>query len=255
MTVRGRVSAVVVLLLVAGCTAPTAPTAPSPPGLTGEEVTDANALVRAHTDALGARPFAVRRTTTVRGVEREFRATTTRTWRVDPTGPVRGSAVRTVNVSGDAPERYARAPAEVAAWRNGTTAVRRVRADGDVRYRRVDPFDSSVKLNPALHRQTLYRLTTRSGATVERVSRDGSQFYRISAALNDTHVATNVSMTLLVDGAGIVREIRTAQTVRYRSGQRRITERIRFHDVGTTSVDRPGWVRHAIEETGRDRDG
>lgn len=250
MTARGALPVLAVgLLVVAGCTAPTAPSSP-PPGLSTDGVTDATTLVRSHTAALRATPFTVRSTTTMRGVEREFRVTTNRSWRVDPTGTVRGSAVRTTTPSGNAPERYVDAP-EVAAWRNGTTAFRRVRTDGDVHYREVDPFNSSVKLNAALHRKTIYRLTTRSGSTIERVSRGGTAFYRVTAELNDTHVTTNASMTLLVGTDGVVREIRTVRTVRYRAGPRRITERIRVTDVGATSVRRPGWVRNAVAETRR----
>jgi hypothetical protein len=236
------------LLVLAGCAAPTAPTSP-PPGLSADGVTDPPALVRAHTNALQSTPFTVRKTTTMRDSEGTFRVTTNRTWRMDPTDPVRGSVVSTTTTSGDAPERYARAPEERAAWRNGTTAFRRVRTGNGSSYRRVDLLNSSVKLNPALHRTTISRLADRSNATVERVTRDGAQFYRVAAALNHTHVATNVSMTLLVRPDGLVREIRTAQTIRYRSGPRRVTERIRFVAVGTTRVDRPEWVRDAAERT------
>ena len=243
---RTRSLLVVGLLLTAGCATSSAPA--SPPGISGREVTDATSLVQTHTDALEDGTFTVRSTTTMRGVEREFRVTTNRTWRVDPTGPVRGSVVRTTTTEGDAPDRYTRAPDRVETWRNGTTTVQRVRRENGYRYQRIDLFNSSAKLNPALQRKNIYRLTTRSNATVERISRDGSPFYRISAKLNETRVTTNASMTLLVDPDGVVHEIRTAQTVRYRSGPRRITERIRIVAVGTTGVDRPNWVRNATEQ-------
>ena len=252
MTPRSRLVVVVGLLLVgAGCVAPTSQSAP-PPGLDDDAVTDASALVRAHTSALESRSFTVRSTTTTRPPDDDYRVVLNRTWRVDPTGPFRGSVVGTSEAVGDAPERYARHPDERASWREGTTTYRRVSADGDATYRRVGLFNASVKLSAALQRQTLYRLNTRTEATVTPVTQDGSRLYRIDAQLNDTAVTTNASMTLLVDTDGIVRTIRTNRTVQYRSGNRVVTRTVRIEDVGATTVERPDWYPEAVDATRTD---
>lgn len=231
---------VVSLVITAGCA--TVPATESPPGIAEGEVTDSTRLVRAHTDALENRTFTVRSTTTMRGIERDFQVTINRTWRINSTNTVRGKVVRTTTTAGNPPERYTQAPDKVVAWRNGTNTTQRTQTETGIRYQSIDLFNSPVKLNTALQRKTIYRLTTRSNATVDRVSRNGEPLYLVSADLNDTHVTTNASMTLLVDSDGLVHEIQTAQTVRYRSGPRRIIKHVRIVDVGTTNVDRPEWA-------------
>ena len=228
------------LLLTAGCTAPI--DSPSSPELTSSEVTDSNSLIRAHTETLRSQTFTVRSTTTVRDANDTFRTVTNRTWRVDPRSPVRASAVRTRTVTGDVPERSQRAPDRITSWRHGNDTVVRIRSGNDTRVRDVQLLNSSVRLNSALHRQLLYRYSTRRNTTVETVTRNGTSFYRVRADLNDTHVTSNASMTLLVHPSGYVRQIETRQTVAYRSGPRVITQTVRFERVGTTTVEAPAWV-------------
>jgi hypothetical protein len=250
MTTRRVAMAVGVclLLLGAGCTAPTSETAP--PGLSADGVTDPGELVRAHTDTLRSQSFTVHTTSTMHGPEGDYRVVSNRTWRLDPTDTVRGHVVSRSRTVGDAPAQYDARPDEVATWRAGPTTYRRVRTAGNVTYRRVALFNSSVKLSAALQRQAIYRLHTRTNATVEPISRDGRRLYRVTAALNDTAVTTNASMTMLVDADGVVRRLRTTQTVQYRSGTRVITRTVRITDVGSTTVDRPDWYPTAVAEAG-----
>ncbi|WP_251342163.1 hypothetical protein [Haloplanus halophilus] len=244
-----RIAVLTCLLVVAaGCTAPTGGSGP-PPGLSEDGVTDTSALIGAHTDALQSQPFTVRSTTTMRPTNGSFRVVSNRTWRVDPGDPIRGRVVSSRRVVGDAPPRYAAGPTSVAAWRNGTTTYRRVQRNGTATYRRVPLFDSSVKLNGALRRNSLYRLSTRRTATVEPVDRDGRRLYRVTAALNDTAVASNASMTLLVDADGVVRTLRTEATVQYRTGKRDVSTTVRITGVGTTTVERPDWYGDAVDAT------
>jgi hypothetical protein len=241
--VATKITAVCVacLLLTAGCTAPT--NAPqSSPALTASEVTDANTLIRSHTATLRAHPFTVRSTTTIRDANDTFEATINRTWKVDPQRPVRALAVRTPTVSGDAPAGYQRVPSRVTAWRHGNDTTIRVDAGNDTHIREVELLNSSVRLNRAFHRQLLYRYSTRQNATVETLTRNGTRFYRVHADLNDTHVTSNASMTLLVNQAGYVQQIETRQTVAYRSGPRKITETVRFSRIGSTTLEAPSWV-------------
>jgi len=235
------------LVVVAGCAAPTSQSGP-PPGLSTDNVTDANALVRAHTDALQSQSFTVRSTTTMYSANGSFRVVSNRTWHVDPGEPIRGRVVSSRRAVGDAPARYT-GPTRVAAWRNGTTTYRRADRNGTPTYQRVPLFDSRVKLSSALQRNDLYRLSTRRNATVEAVERDGRRLYRVTAALNDTAVASNASMTLLVDANGVVRTLKTEQTVQFRAGKREISTTAHVTRVGSTTVERPDWYGAAVEAT------
>ena len=147
-----------------------------------------------------------------------------------------------MTATGDAPTRYQQGPARIASWRHGEDTTRRVGAGNDTQIQQIQLLNSSVRLNRALHRQLLYRYSTRQNATVETLTRNGTQLYRVRANLNDTHVTSNASMTLLVNPAGYVQQIKTRQTVQYRSGPRVITETVRFTRIGTTTVEPPSWV-------------
>jgi|AntRauMinimDraft_4_1070384.scaffolds.fasta_scaffold01674_3 hypothetical protein len=246
---RHRLFAVVAVCLLAlgGCTATTNSTAP--PGLSETGVTDVSALVEAHTEALQSTSFTVRSNRTMRSVDPAFTVSTIQTWNINTSSPIRGSVVSSTTASGEVPDRYLQAPDRTVTWRNGRTTVERVETNGTVSQRRLDFLNTSIRPNQALHRRMIAELTTRSNATVERVSRDGTEWYRVSASLTDTGVTTNASMTLLVTPAGIVREIRSTRTVRYRSGPRRITHRVRIGDIGTTNTDPPRWAVEAFTET------
>ena len=236
---------VVCLLLAAGCTAPTN-IPQSSVELTANDVTDTNALIQAHTETLRSQPFTVRSTTTIRDSNNSFTATINRTWNVDPQRPVRALATRTPTATGDAPARYQQAPERISAWRHGNETTVRVESGTETQVRGVTLLNTSVRLNRALHRQHLYRYSTRQNTTVETLTRNGTQFYRVQADLNDTHVASNASMTLLVNQKGYVQQIKTRQTVKYRSGPRVITETVRFSRIGNTSVEPPSWVETGV---------
>lgn len=236
---------VVCLLLIAGCTAPTN-SSQSSPELTADDVTDTSTLTQAHTATLRSQPFTVRSTTTIRDANNTFTATVNRSWHVDPRRPVRALATENTTATGDAPRSYRQAPERISAWRHGNETTVRVESGTEVQIRQVQLLNTSVRLNRALHRQLIYRYSTRQNTTVESFTRDGTQFYRVTADLNDTHVASNASMTLLVNQQGYVQQIKTKQTVAYRSGPRVITERVRFSRTGDTSVEPPPWVEAGV---------
>jgi hypothetical protein len=232
---------VVCLLLIAGCAAPT--NAPqSATAVTASDMRDASAVIQAHTTTLQSQPFTARSTTTVRDANSTFHVTINQTWKVDPRRPVRALAVRTSTATDSAPARYRQSPDRVTAWRHGNDTTVRVESGNETEIRQVGLLNSSVRLNRALHRQLLYKYSTRRNATVETLSRNGTNFYRVQASLNDTHIASNASMTLLVNQAGYVTQIETRQTVAYRSGPRVITRTVRFDRIGTTTVRSPSWA-------------
>lgn len=238
--------ALVVCLLLAGCVGQSESTA-TPPGITTDGVDDTSALIDAHTGALQSTSVTVTATRTMQNTDPDFTVSTNRTWRLNGSTPVRGSLLRTLSTSGAAPDQYRSTPNRVVAYRNGSTTVKRVTTTNGSSTSRVDLLNSSVRLNTALHRSTIYELTTRETATVDPVSHNGTTLYRVSATLNDTGIRSNASLTLFVTPEGVVRELRTAQTVRYRSGPRRITRRVRFSDMGTTTVERPQWAVPTVD--------
>jgi len=249
MSARRVGAALVVCLLLAGCIGQAGSTA-TPPGITTDGVTDTSALIESHTEALQSSSVTVSSTRTMRSTDPDFDVTTNQTWRLNGGTPIRGRSVRTLSAAGDAPEQYRRVPTRIEAYRNGSTAVERRTTNNGSNTRRVDLLNSSVRVNTALHRSSIYELTTRKNATVDTVSRNGTTLYRVSAGLNDTRLRSNASLTLFVTPAGVVRELRTARTVRYRSGPRRITQRVRFSDIGSTTVERPAWAESTTDPTG-----
>lgn len=248
MSARRVALVLAVCLLLAGCMGQAG--APTPPGITSDGVADTSALIDAHTEALQSTSFTVKSTRTMRSPDPEFTVTTNRTWRLNGSTPVRGRSVQTISAPDTAPEQYRAGPNRIEAYRNGSTAVERVTTPNGSSIRHVDLLNSSVRLNPALHRPTINELTTGTNVSVDPVSQNGTTLYRVSADLADTGLRSNASLTLVVTPEGVVRELRTARTVRYRSGPRRITQRVRISDIGTTTVERPQWASATADPTG-----
>jgi hypothetical protein len=231
------------LLLTAGCAGTlTADSDSNAAELTADDVTDTSVLIKAHTDTLRANSFTVHATTTTQDQNRTFRMRTERIWRVDPRPPVQAWTTRQSTITGNAPERYEQAPEAISAWRQGNTTTVRVQSGDETRTRNADLLNTSVRLNRALHRQLLLRVSERQNTTVEAVRRNGTRLYRVHADLNDTHVTSNASLTLFVNPRGYVRRIETTQTVDYRSGPRIVTRTVRFTQVGETTVESPEWA-------------
>lgn len=132
-------AAMAVLLLTAGCVG-FGPSDSNRNGtqLTAGDVTDTSVLIRAHTETLQAHSFTAHATTTTRDPNETFRVRTERTWRVDPTPPVRAWTTSQLTVTGDAPNRYERVPERRSAWRRGDTTTVRVRSAGETRIRDSD---------------------------------------------------------------------------------------------------------------------
>jgi len=237
--------AVSALFLTAGCAGPlVGDSDPNPDAgeLTADDVTDTSVLIQTHTETLRANTFTVRATTTIEDPGRTFRVVNERTWRVDPKPPIRAWTTSRWTTSGDAPERYERGPDRTSAWRQGNTTTVRVRTGNETRTRSTGLLNTSVRLNSALHRQSLSRFSERQNTTVEEVTQDGTRLYRVHADLKETRVSSNASMTLFVSPTGYVHRIETTRTVEYRSGPRVVTSTVRFTQVGETTVASPGWT-------------
>lgn len=250
--------AVCLLLVGAGCAGVTgegggvaAPSDP-PPGLTADEVTDASALVGAHTRALSNRTFTVRTTSRTHPVEGGWTRTTNRTWRLDAGDPVRGTVTSRSKTTGDPPDRVAGARTRLSAYREGSTTYRRVANGSSVTYDRIGLLNTSVRLNQPLQRRPIASLSDRTNASVEPVVVDGQPRYRVTATLATRGAISNASIRLLVSPEGVVRSLRVRRTVEYRSGKRVVTRTARIEDVGSTTIDRPEWYDEAVAATGGD---
>jgi hypothetical protein len=240
--------AVVALLVTTGCAA-TSETG-TPPGLAEGNVTDANALVEAHTNALETQSFTVETTTEIEEPNGELDVRIERTYRVEPSGTTEGRLVSDTTLGDDPPERYAdgNVSTELDAYRDGNvTYVRSVRGD-NVTYRRTDLFDSPVTLGTILQRRTVNALSERRNATVRSVTTDDERRYRIHAHLNDSQFRTNAVVNLTVTPDGLVRDLTFRRTVAVRNAKR-ITTHVRFRDVGGTTVERPDWYGTARNAT------
>lgn len=240
------VCCVVALLLVAGCAAPGS--SGPPPGLSASNVTDANALVEAHTNTLKTQSFTVETTRTVTDPNGERNARINGTYRFEPSGTVEGRIVTTTQLGTDPPQPYDQIAQERDAYRRGNvTYVRSVRGD-NVTYQRTGLFNSSVTLGRALQRRTINLLNDRQNATVEPVTVDGEQRYRIHAHLNDSRFRENAVVNLTVTSDGLVRELTFRRTVALRNTQR-LTTHVRVSRVGETTVERPDWYETARNAT------
>ena len=235
--------AVAGLLVTAGC----AGSLPSElnsesPQLTADDVTDTSVLIQAHTETLQTNSFTVHSTTTTRDTNGTFRVRNDRTWRVSPEPPIRAWTTSQLTVTGNAPERYEQVPARTSAWRQGNTTTVRVQSGDKARTRNADLLNTSVRLNRALHRQLLLRVSNRQNITVDEVTRNDTRLYRLQANLNDTHVTSNPSMALFVNPDGYVQSIEMTQTIEYRSGPRVVSRTVRFERIGATTVESPDWA-------------
>lgn len=236
------------------------------PGVTADGVVDATALVQAHVRALTERSFTVTRR--VRGVDTATNETTrelTATWRIDTRDGFRGTyesrwATVPQSLVGDR-----RPPAAVSTYRADETVARRIVTDagdagdaddagdagdtGDenVTFDRPPLTDTVLRLTPALHRAPIAALGDAEEVTVQSVTRDGTQRYRIAARLPENRIRSNRTVELLVTSEGRVTDIRH-QFVRDATGSV-VTRTIRFRAVGETRVERPAWYETARNAT------
>lgn len=102
----------------------------------------------------------------------------------------------------------------------------------------------------------LYVVLTALNTTVEPVVRSGNRRYRVTATgLHDpeflaawTYVDAieTVSLTLLVTPEGVVERYRFAYTTTEGSRRVRVTETVRYSEIGTTTVRPPAWYDAAV---------
>jgi hypothetical protein len=244
---------VLVVVLTAGCLAVEAPGDTDTNAVSGvdsrtiteQSVTNTSVLVGAHTAALRENSFTTTQTRTIVG--EEYRVVLNQTWKINSESSIRGLLNRTVSVSGDPPDGF-NIP-EFVEYRDGSTAYRYLHSGDKPEYREIGLLNTSVNLNPAMQRPLLSVSSDFTNASVETVTRDGTQLYRISTSLPDTEIQTNRSIELLVSQNGVVRQVETQREITGAGGERLFTTRAEISDIGETVVEQPDWYESAVEET------
>jgi hypothetical protein len=242
---------------------PTAASTPTPvprlaPGLTAAGVVDPDALGRAHDAALGRASFTRHTTATVRYADGSLRNRYRVVTRVEPGG--RFSSVFTVGRPGprqpDAGEMV-----RTERWSDGVRVLTAATtANGTTTYAEV----------PRDRRRVVTRLATDTGGdslarlldgaetrVAGREVRDGTTLYRVVGTDLDPRGLpsvprlerpTNASVRALIDGEGVVRERRVRFVATTENGSSvGVAVRVRYADLGATTVERPPWYGAAVE--------
>lgn len=255
------VPVLVVVLVLAGCSAPAAPGAPAtpaavptdrpvPPGLAEGTVVDASAVVDAHDRALADTSFTVVRTAEVVFPNGTVHARETRTTRVGTGGAyldVRDRQAGRRAVFGDS---------YVETWSDGTRTL--------VRYERNDA--TVLELSPDHGEDRRQHVTRPDGSqfgpvlagdarrTVRRVGSDGGTRFVVTAR-SDSPLGVGIprprgfvvdaplTYRLVVELDGVVRRMEVHAEGRFvGGGNATLTYAVRYSAVGETSVERPPWA-------------
>lgn len=217
------------------------------PGLTASGVRDPGRLASAHEDTLEGQSFTVVRNTTVEGPNG-----TLSQWdsRVEVTGGRdRYHSFRIAETSSEYPVSPLQPRLEI--WFDGSSMYFRGMRDGHVTYAR----QRGNALGDLSHRDRLYALYASFETRVERTD-DG---YRVvgtrlaSPAVLDAplllEAPRNATFVATLTPDGRVRRYRLAYDATFDDRRARLNRRVRFSNVGATTVSRPAWYGAARNAT------
>lgn len=260
MAQQGRPASVLaVLVVLAGCTGlgldpgsptPTPTATPEwpddlPPGVTTATVTGSLDLARAHTAALSGRSFTFRATIVVRTTDGIRLGVVHTVRRVGPDGRF----VHRMRVEGVVPSVVTDLRA-VDAYSNGSVVVIRFRRQGQNKTLVTAVQESPIQANDVIGKGPLYSmLTATRPAVVRPITRGGTTYLHIRGTNGTTKLgfteATNATFEALVAPSGLVHRYAfsyRANDTTYRDWEGRIVRTVVYEDVGSTTVQRPGWV-------------
>ena len=229
------------------------------PGLTGAGVVDAADLANAHEDALNDDSYTVVSNNTIRYANGTLRFQWNRTMRVAE-GLEPFYIVSRPNGSGRQP---AVSSQRVERWSNGERLYSAIVRQNDTKYSVSALNRGFISVQNGEQFLTLFNaFETR---VVGQETRNGTEIYRIRATnvtnpeylprsvLNTSKNPRNISFRALVDSEGVVRSYHLAYTAtdiwRGVETTNRVTQSLRYTDIGSTVVERPDWYEAANHTT------
>lgn len=215
------------------------------PGLTGKGVTDAFALAEAHAAILENTSYTVHVNFTIQYVNGTvYRHATTRT----QYGPSDSQFYLVTNVSG------VRETGGISIWSNGErTLVARIH-NNSTTYR---VFQNGNLAPPQSSNGWIIRLfSSTETRVIGHSTRNGTTLYRVVATAVTNPAAfnrirwqnpRNLTLRTLISSRGFVREYHLTYTATRHNSTVHIHKRVRYTDIGNTTIERPPWYDEAIE--------
>lgn len=229
------------------------------PGLTEAGVVSASDLANAHEDALDNGSYTIVSNSTVRYANGTLRYQRNRIMRVSE-GSEPFYAVSRYNGSGRQPVVTLQ---RIERWSDGERLYSAIVRENETRY-------STSALNRAFISvqkgdQFLSLFTALETRVVGQETRNGTELYRVRATnitnpeylprsvLNTSKNPRNISFRALVDSEGIVQSYHLGYTTteinRGVETTNRVTQSLRYTDIGSTTVERPAWYEAANRTT------
>jgi hypothetical protein len=226
-------------------------TGSSLPGFTAGEVSGPFTLASAHGNVLQNQSYTVTESSSIRysngTVVTEERITAT-------IGPTDSRYVYRRTVNGTTPALFGRANGTMVQYANGSVVFRKAIVDGTVAERGIvtDGNQEPVPPNAVYHRSKTNRIgTVFTRLSIVSVTQINDTTFRIEATEFDTDTLRvdsqqirdvsldSFSATVTVDGFVRTYEYRFQGTVNGNTVT--VTERVRYGEVGTATVDPPSW--------------
>jgi hypothetical protein len=226
------------------------------PGFSGEGVTDAFALGEAHVAALDDTSYTMKENFSVTyrngtdyrqyGIVARLAANDSRYY---------------VSRRSSGPQIYSNRTVGYSVWANGTRVIRAQTVNGSTTYtvpRGADrePLPPNRVGFAPTNREQIYGLFSSVETDVtDREQRNGTTVYRVEAT-NVTNPTAferarwqsprNFTMVAHIDSRGLVRQLRVNYTATVNDSTVRVHRRVRYMDLGNTTVERPPWYDEAI---------
>lgn len=229
-----------------------------PPGVTGDGVAEPLALTNAHATVLGNASFAVTANTTERYENGRLR-TRKRTTATFARSKDRYAIDHVV--AGSEPSVMDASTGHLSAWADGEGVYQRIVVGGSASYQHLRDANGNLRdpgaylLADQIEEDRLYVLFSALDLSVERVTREGATRYRLTsgALSNPDAVASSfdldgidrANLTALVDSRGVVYEYRVEYVGSVENRTVRGIHEVRYDEVGSATVERPGWVDEA----------
>ncbi|MGN8215515.1 DUF7537 family lipoprotein [Halococcus salifodinae] len=229
------------------------------PGLTQAGVVSVSELANAHEDALDNNSHTVVSNNTVRYENDTLRHQLNRTMRVAE-GSEPFYAISRYNGSGRQPVVTSQ---RIERWSEGEQLYSAIVRENETRYSisalnrvfiSVQNRDQFIKLFNALETRVVGQ-ETRNGTELYRVraTNISNPEYLPRSVLNTSKNPQNISFRALVDSEGIVRSYylgyTTTEIKRRVNTTNRVTQSLRYTDIGSTTVERPAWYEAANRTT------